>query len=92
MKSATTRHFRLLLVALLLVLVASIGAKCVIDVQCGDVLAFDHAHYKLNGDLICPFNASRSAVTITFEGGHFNLAGNQLVAELLLPALEALLE
>jgi len=46
-----------------------------IDVQCGDVLDQDWGFYKLSGDLVCPNNPSRAAVTITGEGVHFNLAG-----------------
>jgi hypothetical protein len=66
-----------LLVALPLLL--AVGPKgCPIDVQCGDVLDIDYGQYRLNGDLECPFGgpfAPFSAVTITGERVHFNLAG-----------------
>ncbi len=64
------------LVALPLLL--AVGPKeCpgVMDVQCGDVLDVDHGWYRLNGDLVCPFNPSFAAVTVTGKGVHFNLAG-----------------
>jgi parallel beta-helix repeat protein len=70
----TVRPLGFLLLALPFLLAA--GPKgCAIDVQCGDLLAFDYGQYKLNGDLVCPDNPSGAAVTITGEGVHFNLAG-----------------
>jgi parallel beta-helix repeat protein len=70
----TVRPLGFLLLALPFLLAA--GPKgCAIDVQCGDLLAFDYGQYKLNGDLVCPDNPSDAAVTITGEGVHFNLRG-----------------
>jgi nitrous oxidase accessory protein NosD len=39
------------------------------------VLDLDYGQYRLNGDLECPSNASRAAVTITGERVRFNLKG-----------------
>ncbi len=49
-----------------------------IDVQCGDELDIDDGRYKLNSDLVCPFNPSFAAVTITGKGVDFNLAGHTI--------------
>jgi hypothetical protein len=78
MKSARTKvtagHLGIFLVAVPLLL--AVGPKgCPIDVQCGDVLDLDGGQYRLNGDLVCPFNLSGAAVTITGERVHFNLKG-----------------
>ena len=81
MKRPTTTHFRFLLVALpiLLALSAAGPRSCPIDVQCGDVLDVDYGQYRLNGDLVCPWQpsgpAGDAAVAITAEGVHFNLKG-----------------
>jgi hypothetical protein len=77
-------HLRFLLVALPLLLAGGAlgpNACAPIDVQCGDVLFLDHAQYRLNGDLVCPFNGSFAAVTITGERVHFNLAGHTITRD-----------
>jgi parallel beta-helix repeat protein len=57
-------------------LLVALGASArPMDVQCGDVLDVDGGQYRLNGDLVCPFDGSSAAVTITGDGVHFNLRG-----------------
>jgi len=72
-----------LLVALPLLVAVGHNARPrpAMDVQCGDVLDVDYGQYRLNGDLVCPNNPSRAAVTITGEGVHFNLAGHTLTRD-----------
>ncbi len=78
-------HLRFLLVALPLLLAGgALGPNgCApLDVQCGDVLDIDHAQYRLSGDLVCPLtDPSRTAVTITGERVHFNLAGHTITRD-----------
>ena len=72
------------LVAVPLLLAVGPNACPVIDVQCGDVLDIDFGHYKLNGDLVCPFGPlgrRDTALTMTGEGVHFNLAGHTITRD-----------
>jgi hypothetical protein len=83
MKSAkstvTVGYLWFILLALPFLIVASTAlGSGAMDVQCGDVLDIDKGQYRLNGDLECPFNVSSTAVTITGNGVHFNLAGYQI--------------
>jgi parallel beta-helix repeat protein len=45
------------------------------------VLDVDYGQYRLNGDLECPNNLFSSAVIITGEGVHFNLAGHTITRD-----------
>jgi hypothetical protein len=85
MKSArtinTAGRLGFLLVAVPLLLAVGPNACPVIDVQCGDVLDVDYGQYRLNGDLECPNNLFSTAVIITGEGVHFNLAGHTITRD-----------